>query len=65
MTNKWTEAIGIARKAGCFVVDKSYGENKLYLVYREAPFKEKNIFLGKRKNLDGLLRFVKKVCVTI
>lgn len=63
MTNKFKEACGIARAAGCFVLDKSYGENPLYLVYREAPFRDKNIFLGKRKNLDGLLRFVKKVCV--
>lgn len=63
MTNKFVEACRIARAAGCFVVDKTYGENRLYLVYREAPFKDKNIYLGKRKNLDGLLRFVKKVCV--
>lgn len=50
----------IANEHGCFVVEKGEPCKRVYIVYRRLH--DRNTKLGARTSIDGLLKFVKKVC---
>lgn len=51
-----SEAKSLARQHGCFVFEKG---GVCYL-YREAQ--PKNVYVGKHKTAEGILKLTKKVC---
>lgn len=56
---KLSMAKQIAKDYGYFVVNYGNVAIPRYLLYRvDTP---KNVFVGKRKSIDGMLTFVKKV----
>ena len=52
----------IAKEGGCFIVEKGNYDNKEYLLYRECL--PRNVFIGKRSTVEGILKLTKKVCRT-
>lgn len=52
----------IAKEGGCFIVEKGGYDNKEFLLYRECQ--PRNVFVGKRSTVEGILSLTKKVCRT-
>ena len=52
----------IAKEGKCFIVEKGVYDNKEYLLYRECS--PRNVFVGKRSSIAGILAFVKKATAT-
>ena len=55
---KLKHAKTIAKEGGCFIVEKGGYDNKEYLLYREC--KPRNVFVGKRSSVEGILSLTKK-----
>lgn len=68
MVAKYTDATKlehaktIAKEGGCFIVEQGGYDNKEYLLYRECS--PRNIRIGKRSTIDGILSLVKKATAT-
>lgn len=52
----------IAKQGGCFIVERGGYDNKEFLLYRECQ--PRNVFVGKRSTVDGILSLVKKATAT-
>jgi len=61
-TTKLKHAKMIAKEGGCFIVEKGGYDNKEYLLYRECS--PRNVFVGKRASIAGILALVKKATAT-
>ena len=48
----------IAKEGGCFIVEKGGYDNKEFLLYRECQ--PRNVFVGKRSTVEGILSLTKK-----
>ena len=59
---KLKHAKAIAKEGKCFIVEKGGYDNKEYLLYRECS--PRNVFVGKRASIAGILALVKKACIT-
>lgn len=57
-TTKLKHAKMIAKEGGCFIVERGGYDNKEYLLYRECS--PRNVFVGKRSSIAGILALVKK-----
>jgi len=55
---KLKHAKTIAKEGGFFIVEKGGYDNKEYLLYREC--RPRNIFIGKRSTVEGILKLTKK-----
>ena len=49
----------IAKKGGCFIVEKGGYDNKEFILYRENKFGP-NVRIGKRSTVEGILSLTKK-----
>jgi hypothetical protein len=54
---KLQHAKAIAKENNCFVVEKLVKAKKVYLLYR--IWQPRNIFVGRRSTIDGILSLVK------
>ncbi|OHD25431.1 MAG: hypothetical protein A2Y38_12785 [Spirochaetes bacterium GWB1_59_5] len=61
---KLKHAKAIAKEGGCFIVELGgfNDPNKAYLLYRQCE--PRNVLVGKRASLAGLLALVKKATAT-
>ena len=59
---KLKHAKAIAKEGKCFIVERGDYYNKEYILYRECS--PRNIRVGKRSTIDGILSLVKKATAT-
>jgi len=52
----------IAKEGGCFIVERGGYDDKVFLLYRECQ--PRNVLVGKRSTIDGILSLVKKATAT-
>jgi hypothetical protein len=52
----------IAKDCKCFIVERGNYDNKEFILYRECS--PRNIRIGKRSTIDGILSLVKKATAT-
>ena len=61
-TTKLKHAKMIAKEGKCFIVERGGYDNKEFILYRECS--PRNIRIGKRSTIDGILSLVKKATAT-
>ena len=61
-TTKLKHAKMIAKEGKCFIVERGGYDNKEFILYRECL--PRNIRIGKRSTIDGILSLVKKATAT-
>jgi hypothetical protein len=59
---KLRHAKTIAKEGGCFIVEKGGYDNKEFLLYRECE--PKNVCVGRRSSVEGILALTKKATNT-
>lgn len=59
---KLKHAKTIAKEGGCFIVERGDYDNKIYLLYRECS--PRNVLVGKRSTIAGILSLAKKATAT-
>jgi hypothetical protein len=59
---KLKHAKTIAREGGCFIAERGGYDDKVFLLYRECQ--PRNVLVGKRSTIDGILSLVKKATAT-
>lgn len=52
----------IAKEGGCFIVEKGGYDDKIYILYRECQ--PRNVLVGKRSSVEGILSLTKKATNT-
>lgn len=52
----------IAKEGGCFILERGNVGERYYLLYRLCE--PRNILVGKRSSIAGILALVNKACVT-
>lgn len=68
MVAKYTDATKlnhakmIAKEGRCFIVERGGYDDKVFLLYRECQ--PRNVLVGKRSTIDGILSLVKKATTT-
>ena len=59
---KLKHAKAIAKEGRCFIVERGGYDNKVFILYRECQ--PRNVLVGKRSTVDGILSLVKKATAT-
>ncbi len=59
---KLKHAKAIAKQGNCFIVERGGYDNKVFLLYRECQ--PRNVLVGKRSTVDGILSLTKKATAT-
>ena len=59
---KLKHAKTIAKEGKCFIVERGDIGERYYLLYRECS--PRNVLVGKRSSIAGILAFVKKATAT-
>lgn len=59
---KLKHAKTIAKEGGCFIVERGEVGARYWLLYRECS--PRNVLVGKRSSIDGILSLAKKATAT-